>query len=587
MRTIRLIYSLLTPPERRSAAGLLALMIAAGVLEAFGVGLVVPALAILLQPDPTQSLPALRPMWELAAGLTRSQIIAAGMAFFVVVYLVKGMFLTFVVWKQNNFVFALHTRLSQRLFQIYLRQPYPFHLQRNSAQLIHHAVTQVGELAFNGLTPAMMFMTETFALAAISVLLVIVQPIGAVAVGITLGVAAWLFQWATHAQLVKWGRQRPHHESQRIHQLQQGLGGAKEVKLLGREEDFLAQHHFHASRSSYLAVRYQTVLEMPRFGLELLGVIGLALLVFIMLGQGGDTSGVVLTLGLFGAAAFRLMPSVNRLVGSSQRLRYVGFVVDTLYAELMLPAPDAGRPARHAAGLQADIRLEQVGYTYPAAAAPALHDVCITVARNECVGFIGPSGSGKSTLVDVILGLLTPDTGRILVDGGDIQGDLRRWQDQVGYVPQAIYLTDDTIRRNVAFGLADDRIDNAAVDRAIRSAQLDAFVSRLPDGLETVVGERGIRLSGGERQRIGIARALYHDPAVLVLDEATSALDTATESLVMQAVMALRRTKTILVIAHRLSTVEHCDRLYRLEHGRVTAEGSSADVLRVENRVTS
>ena len=188
------------------------------------------------------------------------------------------------------------------------------------------------------------------------------------------------------------------------------------------------------------------------------------------------------------------------------------------------------------------------------------------------VGFIGTSGAGKSTLVDILLGLLTPDTGEVRVDGKDIQANLRNWQDQIGYVPQSIFLTDDTLRRNVAFGLADEQIDDAAVQRAIRAAQLEEFVAGLPDGLETLVGERGIRLSGGQRQRIGIARALYHDPAVLVLDEATSALDTDTELGVMQAVTALQGNKTILIVAHRLSTVEHCDRLYRLEQGMVVAE---------------
>ena len=197
------------------------------------------------------------------------------------------------------------------------------------------------------------------------------------------------------------------------------------------------------------------------------------------------------------------------------------------------------------------------------------------------MGIVGPSGSGKSTLVDVVLGLLTPDVGQVQVDGQDIQHCLRDWQDQIGYVPQSIYLTDDTLRRNVAFGLPGDEIDASAVQRAIRAAQLEEFVADLPDGLDTIVGERGIRLSGGQRQRIGIARALYHDPAVLVLDEATSALDAATERGVMQSVTALHGTKTILIVAHRMSTVEHCDRLYRMHKGKVVAEGTPAEMLRV------
>ena len=587
MHSLRVIYALLTAAERRDAAVLLGLMLVAAVLETFGVGLVVPALAILMQSDPATSHPAFRPMLELTGDLPRTQVVAAGMFVFVAVYLIKAVFLGFVIWRQNTFVFALHARLAQLLFQIYLRQPYTFHLQRNSAQLIRHAVNDVSEFAFNGMVPGMLVLTEVFVLAGIVVLLLIVQPAGTILVGALLGAVAWSLQRATRVRLVRWGAARPEHERRRLHQLQQGLGGAKEVKLLGREEDFLTQHRFHSLQSSRIAVRYQTLLEIPRLGLELLGVMGLAALVLTMLAQGRDMSGVVLTLGLFAAAAFRLIPSVNRIVTSSQRLRYMGPLIDTLHAELTLPAPEPDAGAVRSTSFHTDITLDNVSYTYPSSSAPALDGVAISIASYECIGFVGPSGSGKSTLVDVILGLLTPAAGQIRVDGLDIRQNLRGWQKQIGYVPQSIYLTDDTLRRNVAFGLADKDIDDAAVRRAIAAAQMEKFVAGLPDGLETLVGERGVRLSGGERQRIGIARALYHDPAVLVLDEATSALDTATERLVMQAVMALRRSKTILVIAHRLSTVEHCDRLYRLEHGRVTAEGSSADVLRVENTVKS
>jgi ABC-type multidrug transport system fused ATPase/permease subunit len=225
------------------------------------------------------------------------------------------------------------------------------------------------------------------------------------------------------------------------------------------------------------------------------------------------------------------------------------------------------------------VRLGNVSYTYPAATTPSLTNADLRIRKGEIVGIVGPSGSGKSTLVDVFLGLLAPSAGEVTVDGRDIRQDLRAWQDHIGYVPQSIYLTDDTLRRNVAFGLPAAEIDDAAVMRALRAARLDEFVATLPRGLDTVVGERGVRLSGGQRQRIGVARALYHDPDVLVLDEATSALDTATEHGVLDAVEAMRGEKTIVIVAHRLSTVERCDRVYRLEQSRVVAEGSARSVL--------
>jgi ABC-type multidrug transport system fused ATPase/permease subunit len=288
---------------------------------------------------------------------------------------------------------------------------------------------------------------------------------------------------------------------------------------------------------------------------------------------------IVPTLALFAAAAFRLMPSVTRILNAIHTLRYGTPVDDALYDELKdaVYQPPAKATTR-APAFHTSIELSNITYSYPDGHRPALDAVSLAVRKGESVGFVGPSGCGKSTLVDLVLGLFVADAGRVMVDGQDIQQNVRAWQDQIGYVPQSVYLTDDTLRRNVAFGLANHQIDEAAVQRAIKAAQLDEFVASLPNGLETIVGERGVRLSGGEHQRIGIARALYHDPAVLVLDEATSALDAATEQGVMRAVTALQGSKTLLIVAHRISTVAQCDRLYRLEQGRVVAAGEPSQV---------
>ena len=302
--------------------------------------------------------------------------------------------------------------------------------------------------------------------------------------------------------------------------------------------------------------------------MELLAIVGLTTLVLTMLAQGREMPAIVSMLGLFAAASFRLMPSINRTLVAVQSFHYGLPAITTLHRELHSGALVAAS-SEPLAPLSASIEAVNLTYTYPGAASPALTGVSLVVRKGEAVGLIGPSGCGKSTLVDVILGLLTPDAGAVLVDGVDIQQHLRGWQNQIGYVPQSVYLTDDTFTRNIAFGLPDDRIDPGAVRRAVEAAQLQDLVDSLPDGLDTLVGERGVRLSGGQRQRIGIARALYHDPAVIVLDEATSALDTVTEHGVMQAVQALQGRKTVLIVAHRLSTVEYCDRVHRLTHGRV------------------
>ena len=574
IRTLADIRPLLTPAERRNALLLLGLMLVGMALETLSTFLVIPAIALLMQQDLATSYPQLRPLLAALGNPGQAGLIVRVMFGLVAIYLVKNLFLAFLAWRQTRFAFGVQAQLSQRLFAAYLRQPYTFHLQRNSAQLIRNVTGEVGMFT-EALVSGLNIGTELLVLAGISALLLAVEPVGTLIAVLVLGAAAWIFYLVMRARLVRWGAARQLHDGLRLQHLHQGLGGAKDVKLLGRERNFLDQYRLHNAQSARVS-QLQAMLQMlPRLWLELLAVTGLATLVIAMLAQGRDMGTVVPTLGLFAAAAFRLMPSVNRVLASAQTLRFCLPVVGTLREELKLAAATPASPPRQPAGAggpRDEIRLANVRYRYPSGATPALDDVSLRIARGEAVGFVGPSGSGKSTLVDVVLGLLTPEAGRVLVDGADIQRDLRAWQDQIGYVPQSIYLTDDTLRRNVAFGLPDAEIDEAAVRRAIRAAQLDEFVAGLPKGLDTMVGERGIRLSGGQRQRIGIARALYHDPAVLVLDEATSALDTATEHGVMEAVTALQGAKTVLIVAHRLSTVAHCDRLYRLEQGRIAAE---------------
>jgi ABC-type multidrug transport system fused ATPase/permease subunit len=572
MTTVRRVWHLLTRPERRTGVALLALMIIGMALETLGIGLVIPTIALLTQRDPAANYPILRPIIEALGNPSQSQLVARGMVALIGIYLIKALFLAFLAWRLTKFAFGIHARLSLRLFSTYLRQPYTFHLQRNSAQLIRNAVTEVGQVTNNAITPTMVLITEGLVLIGIGSLLVFVEPVGAGIIVPVLGAAAWAFQQGTRARISRWGVARQHHEGLRIQHLQQGLGGAKDVKLMGREIDFLAQYGEHNTQSARIAQRHRTLQQLPPLWLELLAVLGLSGIVLTMLAKGDSVDSIMPTLGLFAVAAFRLLPSANRLLGAVQSFRYGAPALKTLHEELSLPASETSSRGKTPSAFESQLQLRGVTYMYPSAATHALKSLSITIRKGEMIGFIGPSGSGKSTLVDVILGLLPPTAGVVSVDGHDIQSRLRAWQDQIGYVPQSIYLTDDTLRRNVAFGLPQEQIDEAAITRAIRAAQLEEFVASLPAGLETMVGERGVRLSGGQRQRIGIARALYHDPAVLVLDEATSALDAATERGVMQAVTALHGSKTVLIVAHRLSTVQHCDRLYRLEEGRIVGE---------------
>jgi ATP-binding cassette, subfamily B, bacterial PglK len=578
--TARKVWGLLPSAWRRSAFKLWLLMLAGMVMEMVGVGLVVPVIALLTQQNIADKYPLLRNFLNILGNPPHETLLVGAVLSLVGVYLVKNLFLAFLAWKQTRFVFGLQAELSQRLFTLYLRQPYTFHLQRNSAHLIRNVQGEMSMLIACAVTPGMQLFAEGLVLSGLCALLLAVEPLGTIILFTVLGIAAKGFQLATKGYVIRWGKARQYHEGMRMQHLHQGLGGAKDVKLLGRERDFLSQYAIHTLKSTRVIQLQAALQQMPRLWLELLGVASLATLVLSMLAQGKEMVSILPALGLFAAAAFRLMPSANRIIGAVQQLRYGLPVVDTLYKEFNLSLPAApDKNIGHGFSFQHDLQLADVSYTYPAATQPALDRVSLTIKNGESVGFVGASGSGKSTLVDVILGLLSPQAGQITIDGQNISENYRSWQDQIGYVPQSIYLTDDSLRRNVAFGLSNEQIDEEAVWHAIKAAQLEDFVSGLPKGLDTVVGERGVRLSGGQRQRIGIARALYHDPAVLVLDEATSALDTATEASVMQAVTALKGTKTIIIVAHRLSTVEHCDLLYRLESGRLMEVGPPGEML--------
>jgi ABC-type multidrug transport system fused ATPase/permease subunit len=581
MTTVRKLWFMLDRNQKRAALILMGAMLVGMVLETLGIGLVIPALGLMASKDIAATYPSLAALIAYMGYPSHATLVGLGMLALVVMYAIKAVFLAALVWMQAGFAFGLQASLSQRLFSGYLFRPYAFHLQRNSAQLIRNATGEVNLLTSVALS-AMILLTETLVLLGIAALLLTVEPFGALLVISTLGVAAWGFHRFTRARILRWGQARQYHEGLRIQHLQQGLGGAKDVKLLGREDDFLFQYATHNASSANVARRQNALQQLPRLWLEWLAVMGLGVLVFVMIGRDKPVESLLPTLGLFAAAAFRLMPSLNRSLASVQNLRYATPVINTLYEELKLFKDQVDVSPQHIERLNFEnqLVLENVSFRYPATDKDVLQNIDLVIKRGTSVGFVGGSGAGKSTLVDIVLGLLKPDSGCVKIDGIDIQSNLRRWQNLVGYVPQVIFLTDDTLRRNVAFGIPENQIDDAAVGRAVAAAQMSDFIDSLPEGLETVVGERGIRLSGGQRQRIGIARALYHDPSVLVLDEATSSLDLATENGVMNSVRALHGKKTILIVAHRHSTVEHCDLLYGLRNGRVINSGPPSIVLR-------
>jgi len=568
-----LLWDVLTRRERRALIGIFLLILVGTVLETFSVGLLIPALSVLTKDDSGFNLPYV----TLKSTMSKTELIQLAAAAIFVVYLTKNIFLGVSTWIQRGFLTKISARLSARMLEIYIRQPYSYHLRQNSSVLIRNT-QDASMVVAGGIEPSLTVLSDGLIAVSLFVVLVVVEPLGTLsAIAIFLS-ATYLFQRFTNSRLQRWGKQRQQQKGKIIQTIQQSLGAVKDVQVLGREQMFIDVHREQQIVDTDLLRRINMTQALPRLWLEIIAMGSMASLVVIMLWVGNEVNAIVPVVGLFALSAFRVLPSVNKIVNGLQTLKVTRSTIETIHQDLGLAVPQSN-------GID-DVQFEfsllstsNLNFRYEMTDEDVLKNVNISVQRGEAVGFVGQSGSGKSTLIDILLGLLDPKNGSVSINGLSIGEVKRQWQHIVGYIPQTIFLMDDSLRRNIAIGIADIEIDEVAIQDALKSAQLEEFVASLPDGLDTVVGERGVRLSGGQRQRIGIARALYHRPSVLVLDEATSSLDTETEKGVMQAVQALQGDKTVIIVAHRLSTVEYCDRLYRLDAGRIVDEGTFDEVM--------
>ena len=548
------------------------LMLVAMLLETLSIGIFMPAIGLLTDPEALSLGNMATDGDSFLGSLSDIELILAGLGMLVCIFLVKSLYLSFFIWKQNAFSYSLLMKLTEELYLGYLRLPWLFHVQNNSAFLLRNINTEVNLAINNVLIPAIKLFSESLVLLGITLLLLYFEPIGSIAVMIFLLLAGALIQKVTKTSLLYWGELRQSSEGMRILQLQQGLGSAKEIKLLGRESRFVDNfrpYNLQSARAAQFRLFYQ---QIPRLFLEVIAVGGLAVLIMTLILQGKAVNTFLPIVGLFAVAVFRLMPSVNRILEAMQNLHYGApslAVLDSQLKEIRQHQDNTDEPRMT---FNRDIVFHNVSFTYPAADKPVVEDLDLVITRGSNIGLIGSSGSGKTTLVDMLLGLMPPTKGEILVDSVNIREHEDGWKKCLGYVPQHISLLDDSLQNNIAFGLAETEIDTAMLDRSVKAAQLDELVASLPDGLQTNIGERGIKLSGGQRQRIGIARALYLDPQVLVLDEATSALDSETEQHIIDAINSLDDDKTIIIIAHRLTTVAHCDTVYRVQDGCIIQE---------------
>lgn len=580
MKKVRLIYKiryLLNSKQKMQVMLLLALLFIGTILEMAGLGILIPALGLLITPDIGKQLPALKPYLEMFGNPSQQELVVGGMVVLVFLYLFKSVFLIFLSWQQNKFTSNLSASLSSQLFKGYLNQPYLFHLERNSAFLIRNVQSDIAQ--FSNVCQAAITMSLEFSLlGGVALLLIITEPFGALSVCIFLILSAMFLHRLTRKKLLFLGKQKQQLIGFSLRAIQQGFGGIKDIKVLGREEAFYGEFKKHNDGYYKVMWRIGAINQIPRTYLEFLAVAGLSLLIVIMVLQGYPIEKFIPTIGIFVAASFRMIPSVNRIMAAMQTIRFSYPVIDNLYNEFINLQPDhSSNLPLHSENIEFNncIEINNLCFSYPTSSKNAIDQISIIIKKGDCIGLIGQSGSGKSTLVDTILGLLKPNLGKVMVDGKDIAINLKSWQRLIGYVPQTIYLTDDSIKKNIALGLGEHEIDETMLNKALESARLIDFINELPEKENTLIGERGVRISGGQRQRIGIARALYNNPSVLILDEATSALDNQTEREIMEQINKLKRDKTLIIIAHRLSTLEMCNEIIEIEHGKALIKRSS------------
>jgi ABC-type multidrug transport system fused ATPase/permease subunit len=551
-------------------------------LESIALGLVLPFIQVATRPAAAREGGIVERLYDLSGSNDTDQflVILGGVIFGV--FLLRAAVSVAFTWWQAGFLFEAEARTAARLFEGYLRAPYPMHLERNSSELIRNVQTSMATLFTLVVQSALTIVTELTLLAAIGVVLFALEPLMAIVALLFYVLAGGVYLAVMARPSVRLGRENQEY-SRRTHQeIQQGLDGVKEIQAIGAVEAFAGQ--FRASRIEWAAVRRRQAFlqQIPRYYLETALIVSVLLLALLLV-AGGSGHDAVAALGLFATAAFRALPSVNRILVSGNLLKLGSDAAGAVAADERYlwasPEPTSGNPME-----PEQISIRDVHHRYVGATSEALSGVSFDLRRGEAIGLVGPSGAGKTTVIDLVLGLLGPTSGDILVDGVPIATDLPAWRQAIGYVSQHVFLMDDRLDRNIALGVSDREIDAERLAEAVELAQLGPLVASLPDGLATRIGERGTRLSGGERQRIAIARALYRRPRLLILDEATSALDGDTEARISRTIEAVRADMATLIVAHRLSTVQHCDRLVLLIEGQVAAEGSFEQLVATNGR---
>lgn len=552
---------------------LLIIIIISTFLELLGVTAIMPLVDVMMTPEAVEKKEYLRWAYYTMGFSNTNYFLAFLSAILIVIYIVKNVFISVMYQLQYKFTFSNQRKLASKLMNCYMSQPYYFHLAHNSADLIRSINTDVA-MMFQGVLAMLQLIAEVLVCIVLGIYLIIMDK--SITIGVCIFLVAFLLLFAKKFKryLSRIGDEDRAYSAGIIKWLQQSFGGMKETKILGREQYFLDNFNSEYQNWAERERIYRYLQVAPRPIMEAVCITALLVVVGAKLINGTDSAYFITTISVFAVAAFRLLPSFNRITNYMSVIMFNMPAFEAVYNDLKEIEKVEGqtiesRENSEVLTLERAIKIDELSFKYPTGTEYVLENINLEIKKNQSVAFVGPSGAGKTTLADLILGALTPTAGTVMIDETDAFLHLPAWQKNVGYIPQSIYLLDDTIKNNIIYGACGEDIHDTKLWKAIEKAQLKEFIEGLDDGVDTQVGERGIRLSGGQRQRIGIARALYNDPDVLVLDEATSALDNDTEAAVMEAIETFTGSKTLIIIAHRLTTIKNCEVVYEVKDGKV------------------
>jgi len=582
---IKKILKLLTSRERKRFYMLLVVMIFSAVIEVAGIASILPFLSLISNPETIQTNEILNWLYtRFEFQSTSSFLIFTGIVVLGVLIISNSLvFLT--QWGMARFSWMRNYTISRRLLKEYIYQPYIFFLNQNTSILTKNILSEVNVTVTGIIIPLLKIISRGIVAIFIIAMLVAVEPLLALALIVVLGGAYILTYRMIKKRLSAKGKIRYQTNAAKFRAVSEAFGDIKQVKLKFYERFFINRYSKAAIEHARVNASTHIMGTIPHYIMEVIALGGIILVVIYLLARGQGFGDFLPIIGLYAFSTYRMLPAIQQIFEAMAKIRFNIEGLNLLYEELSSLKEikvDRSSDKIEPIPFKKELSLENVSFSYPEAGKPAINDINVRIETNTSVAFAGVTGAGKTTIANIVLGLLAPDSGRITIDGVEINEDnLKKWQRNLGYIPQDIYLQDDTIKHNITFGIADDKIDMDAVIRAAKIANIHDFImEELPGKYETVVGERGVRLSGGQRQRIGIARALYHNPEVLVLDEATSALDGATEHEVFEAIENVAKTKTLIMIAHRLTTIQDCDVIYVMHNGKIVGSGRYDELLK-------